>query len=360
MRRLKSGLFIFVVLLCGASARAQNDPDPRRDSAHHATVRIMAGEFDADRVFRRKRSASGVIITPEGHVLTARHAVFAGGGPADLYPEVWAGLVDPRQGYLLSNRAVRLRFVAADPVADLALFQIQPAAPRRGPARYPFLRLTNNLDLVYGQTLSVISYPHPNSPQSSSLKVGVVELDEISDWIKVEGDLLQGATGGAVVNERRELVGIPIKVAAQAVTLFDENTVPVGRIELERVGMLRSAEAIARFLGEALRDKFPQAVRPGFNLDALVVDERTKRPIPGATVGILTPEAVSPEFHITADELLSYGRSDGAGVCVLSRRLSGGHYIVKAVHPSYETEITEVSLTASTARLVIKMRPSTR
>jgi len=361
MLRLKScPLVLAALLLCAGGARAQAGAEPARDDPHRATVRIMAGEFDAGRVFRRKGSASGVIVSAEGHVLTARHAVFAGPGPGDLHPEIWAGLADPRQGRPLPNRAVRLRFVAADPKSDLALFQIQPAAPRRAPARYPFLRLATNLDLAYGDALSVVSYPHAGSPQSFSTRVGVVELDEMSDWIKVEGELLQGAAGGAAVNARRELVGIPVAVSAQTVTLFDEENVPVGRIELERVGMLRSAEAIARFLGEALRDKFPQAANGGFKLDALVVDERTRRPIPGATIGVLTPEAASPEFYVAADELLSYGRSDGKGECVLSRRLPTGRYIVKVVHPNYETEIAEVSLTPNADRLVIKMRPSPR
>lgn len=357
MRRLKSGLFILVLLLGASVSQAQPDPIHRRGNVNQATVRIIAGEFDANRIFRRKRSASGVIVSPDGYVLTARQAVFAGDGPADLYPEIWAGLADPRQGYMLPNRAVKLRFVAADPKTDLVLFQIQTTARRKTQPRYPFLRLATNLDLAYGDTLSVVGYTNDHATQSSNVTVAVVELDEISDWIKVEGDPLQGVSGGAVINARRELVGISIKVMPQAVTLFNESNVPVGQIELEKVGMLRSAEAIARFLSEALKDQFPQVANKGFNLDALVVDERTRRPIPGATIGILTPEAVSPEFYITADELLSYGRSDGKGECVLSRRLPAGRYIVKVVHPEYETEIAEVNLTPNTERLVIKMRP---
>ncbi len=70
--------------------------------------------------------------------------------------------------------------------------------------------------------------------------------------------------------------------------------------------------------------------------------------------------AASPEFYVAADELLSYGRSDADGECVLSRELSPGRYVVKAVHPDYRTELAEVSVTQGAARLVIKMRPGPR
>jgi S1-C subfamily serine protease len=294
-------------------------------------------------------------------VLTARHAVFAGEGPADFYTEVWATLPDPRREYAPPNRGVRLRFVAADPKTDLALFQIQPSSrAKTRQQRYPFLRLASGDGLAYGDALRVMSYAGADSSQTPYVTVSVVELDERSDWIKVDGDLLEGEAGAAVVNERRELVGIQLRIAPQAVTLFDEENAPAGRVELERVGMLRPAATIARFLDHAMRDAPARTTDARLRVDALVLDERTRKPIEGATVGVLKDGAASPEFYVTADELLSYGRSDAEGECVLSRELLPGRYVVKAVHPDYRTELSEVSVTQSTARLVIKMRPGPR
>lgn len=360
MQRLMSVLFILSLLACAEPALARADAEHRRDSASLAAVRIMAGEFDGAGVFRSRAAATGVLVTADGHVLTARHAVFAGEGPADLYPEVWATLPDPRREYAPPNRAVRLRFVAADPKSDLALFQIQPAARREAQQRYPFLRLADGPELAYGDSLRIVGFTGGDGPQGTGVMVSVIELDVSADWVKVDGRLLEGPVGAAVVNERRELVGIQIRVAPQAVTLFDETNTPTGRIQLERVGMLRPAAVIARFLGQALRETFPQSGELTLRVEALVLDERTGRPIMGATIGLLKKGAASPEFFVAADELLSYGRSDAAGECVLSRGVPPGRYIVKVVHPDYVAEIQEVSVTQKTGRLVIKMRPATR
>ncbi len=359
MRRLISILFTLSLVTCAPAVRAGVDVEHKRDSISLATVRIMAGEFDGAGVFRSKAAATGVLVTAEGHVLTARHAVFSGEGPADLYREVWATLPDPRQESALPNHAVRLRFVAADPRADLALFQIQPAKDKAS-QRYPFLRLAADPRIVYGDTLRVVGYGDTGELMSPGVTVSVVELDESSDWVKVDGAALEERAGAAAVNERRELVGIQIRIAPQAVTLFDDTNTPAGRIQLERVGMLRPAAVIARFLGQALHNTFPQSGEFQMRVDTLVLDEHTRRPISGATIGLLKGGAASPEVYVAADELVSYGRSDTAGECVLSRIVPPGRYVVKVVHPDYLTEIEEVSVTRKTGRLVIRMRPAAK
>jgi hypothetical protein len=357
MQRLLVLLFILSLTGWAPEAAARANAGHRRDSTSLAAVRIMAGEFDGAGVFRSRAAATGVLVTADGHVLTARHAVFAGGGPADLYPEVWAMLPDPRREYAPPNRAARLRFVAADPKSDLALFQIQPAAGRGAQPRYPFLRVAAGPRLAYGDALRVVGYAGGDDSQGSGVAASVVEFDEGSDWLKVDGDLLEDAAGAAAINERKELVGIQIAVAPHAVTLFDETNTPVGRIQLERVGMLRPAAVIERFLGRALRETFPQSGGLRLRVDALVLDERTRQPVEGATVGLLKDGAASPEFYVAADELLGHGRSNAAGECSLSHGVPPGRYVVKAVHPDYRTEIEEVNVTQKTGRLVVKLRP---
>jgi S1-C subfamily serine protease len=356
MQRLTGLLFFLSLLAFAPKVAARTDAEHGRDNAGLAAVRIMAGEIDGAGVFRSRVAAAGVLVSADGHVLTARHAVFAGEGPADLYPEVWATLPAPRRGHALPNRAARLRFVAADPKTDLALFQIRPAAGHRGPPRYPFLRLSAGHGLAFGDRLRVIGYAGGDGTQG--VTVSVVELGEGSDWMKVDGDLLQDPAGAPAVNERMELVGIQLRVAPQAVTLFDENHTPVGRIQLARVGMLRPAAVIARFLGQALRETPPQSRELTLSIE--VLDERTRRPVVGATAGLLKKGAAAPEFFVAAEELLSYGRSDAAGECVLSRSVPPGRYVIKVVHPDYMTEVEEVSVTQKTGRLIIRMRPATR
>lgn len=126
MRRLKFSLLIFIVLLSvsATQTRATVSFGLSPEKVNQAIVHIIAGEFDSNKVFQRKSSTSGVIISADGYILTTHHAVFTGTDATELYSEIWAVLVNPRQDYLLPNRAVKLRFVAADPASDLSLIHI--------------------------------------------------------------------------------------------------------------------------------------------------------------------------------------------------------------------------------------------
>lgn len=213
---------ICLALLAAApiAGRAQDaKPKPARADAVQqavlATVHILTGAMDAaSGEFEGKGSGSGVIISPEGLVLTARHVVFQKNVPAR---EVWAGLVDGRNPRLPPTRVKRMKIVAEDAALDLALLRIESKRGGESAERFPFLRLATSDDLVFGSPLSVVGFPAAGGATTTVTSVNVVGFDARQGWIKVEGSVMQGASGGAAVNERGELVGIASQVAADRV-----------------------------------------------------------------------------------------------------------------------------------------------
>jgi serine protease Do len=157
------------------------------------------------RVRRRGRSVgagSGVVITPDGFLLTSAHVVASGAG------RVLASFTDGRE--------LALRPVGADPLSDLAVLRADEPAPAAAP-------LGDAADLRVGQLVVAIGNPHGFE---SSVTAGVVSalgrslptraggtMRVVDDVIQTDAALNPGNSGGALVDGRGRVVGINTAVA---------------------------------------------------------------------------------------------------------------------------------------------------
>ena len=327
-----------------ASARADDAGPVRR--AVSATVRILTGSFGPEGQFRGQTSGSGVIISADGRVLTNHHVVFPEGGKQP-FPQVWAGLVDDKLGFAPPSRAVRLKFLAADPALDLALLEIQTKAGEKG-GPYPFLPMGSTAELFYGSRLRVVGFPAAGGPTTTVVETTVLGIDEEAGWIKVDGGIMRGVSGGAALSEKGELVGVPTQVQAdQEVPFLGDGNVPMGTIVLGTVGYVRSIEAVRTFLHRVADGPLPDpGAQPLLRVKGLVTDKDSKKPISGAVIGLLTPQASGGSGEIDAGDLLAYGRSGADGSFVANRVCRPGSYLVKVVHPQYKTLVRRVTVDA--------------
>ncbi|MCK6685935.1 MAG: trypsin-like peptidase domain-containing protein [Thermoanaerobaculia bacterium] len=339
----------------GPSPWAPQPSEPLR-RAVAATVRILGGQVNASGELVRQSSGSGVIITETGLILTCQHVIV---GPAGLVlPEIWAGLVDPETSYLPPNKAVKLRLVKADPQLDLALLQIDVRPGQQ--QRFPFLPIAPRTTTGYGSQLTILGFPEAGAPTMTVTTAGVVGLDLQGGWVKVDGGVMRGASGGAAVDAKGLLVGIPARVVTdEAIPVFDPfQQVPMGSVTLGQVALLRSPEAIYRFLGQiAGAPAGPaEAHMAGVLMSGRVAEEGTGRVIPGVVVGILHPHTDNPTSGITAGELMAYARTGADGRFTASRPLPPGRYIAKFVHPSYQTFLQPFELKVSEASFEVLLK----
>ncbi len=137
---------------------------------------------------------SGVLVSPEGYVLTNTHVI------RDARADVRVTLSDgqERQGKL----------IGIDPVSDLAVVQVQaPAIPLLPWGDSSRLRVAewvmavgNPFQLSGTVTLGIVSTVN----YRSGAQVG----SEYADFIQTDAAINPGNSGGALVNSRGELVGI--------------------------------------------------------------------------------------------------------------------------------------------------------
>jgi serine protease Do len=156
------------------------------------------------RVGRRRTAGggSGVVVTPDGFLLTSAHVVGSGSS------RVRASFTDGHE--------IGLRLVGADPLSDLALLRADAPAPAPAP-------LGDAAELRVGQLVVAIGNPHGFA---STVTAGVVSAlgrslptrsgataRVIDDVIQTDAALNPGNSGGALVDGRGRVVGINTAVA---------------------------------------------------------------------------------------------------------------------------------------------------
>jgi serine protease Do len=135
---------------------------------------------------------SGVMISPDGYVVTNSHVV------GDNVREITIALPDKRE--------IRGRVVGTDPATDIALLKIDVT-------NMPVLRWGDSSQLKVGEWVLAIGSPFQ---LSQTVTAGIVSATgrsnvgfaEYEDFIQTDAAINPGNSGGALVNSRGELIGI--------------------------------------------------------------------------------------------------------------------------------------------------------
>ncbi len=153
-----------------------------------------------ERTFLYEAMGSGVIISPEGYIVTNNHVV------QDAY-EVTVTLNDRRE----YNASI----VGTDPSSDIALIRINEEG-------LPILSYGNSDDVKIGEWVLAVGNPFN---LTSTVTAGIVSAKArninilgsqgaIESFIQTDAAVNQGNSGGALVNTEGELVGINAAIAS--------------------------------------------------------------------------------------------------------------------------------------------------
>ncbi|MBK9081749.1 MAG: trypsin-like peptidase domain-containing protein [Rhizobiales bacterium] len=244
------------------------------DRVGHAVVRI-----DVKRGGAPAGAGSGVIVSPDGFVLTNSHVVQG------------ARVVEAT---LLDGRTLTARVLGDDPDTDLALLRVDEAAT------LPFAPLGDSSVLKRGQIAVAIGNP---LGFDATVTAGVVSAlgrslrsrngRMIEDVIQTDAALNPGNSGGPLVNARGEVIGINtaiiqgaqgicFAVAANTASFVLGEIVRHGRVRRAYVGVGAAVATLPRRI--ALRLGLAQAT------GALVT--AVERGSPADEAGVLTGDIV--------------------------------------------------------------------
>ena len=149
----------------------------------------------------RQGAGSGVIISPDGYIVTNNHVV-------DDADEISVVLNDKRE--------FNAKLIGTDPSTDIALIKIDASG-------LPTLKFSNSDNLKLGEWVLAVGNPFN---LTSTVTAGIVSAKSrdiginpdqmrIESFIQTDAAVNPGNSGGALVNTRGELVGINTAIASQ-------------------------------------------------------------------------------------------------------------------------------------------------
>ena len=166
-------------------------PDP-------AVQRFAGITLGTPRQLRQRAQGSGVMVSPDGYILTNYHVVAAA---QDIVVVLWDG------------RVAQARLIGSDRETDLAVLRIDGS-------ELPALALDPEIPVAVGDVALAIGNPFG---LGQTVTQGIVSgtgrnrlnLSTYEDFIQTDAAINRGNSGGALVNARGELIGINTAVLSR-------------------------------------------------------------------------------------------------------------------------------------------------
>jgi S1-C subfamily serine protease len=342
---------------------------------------------------------SAVIVRADGVIATCYH-VIADERSGRLFDEIYFDLYKDALRGSAKSRRYRVEPVRLDRAFDLALLVIKDDdGEKSSESAFPALGLADSRKVQLLDSVIIIGYP-ASGLAGVTVNTGNVEgVDSLGNWIKTDARLIHGNSGGAAVNSKGKLIGIPTKVLVdKKVVDEDGDGFPDGEREYGAVGFLRPSHFVARMLDKleeprALRRKMNKsqdggddddddspnramkvtkpksapaepkatpgepAATPGASLvgvRGLVRSEQDDNPVAGARVGLVRAGTT----EVSAESLLAWGSANAGGEFELNRPVPPGKYTIVVRALGYAAHSLDVEIKQKGAPIVIRLRPS--
>ncbi len=327
---------IAFVLSHGNSAAAQAAPMVGAELERIVTAVGQVVSPDGD---SKETRGSGVIISPDGLVVTCYHVLGRNTRPGAAVE------FDPVDGKTLfrlpdPKRALRLVVARTAPEYDLALLRITTFADGRPLAKggqFQSLPIGKAEELRLLDPVYIIGFPQVGGDTVTVIEGRVAGKDAVNQWLKLDASVSRGYSGGAVVNARGELVGVPAEIRADIENLGG-GSAREAAVLYGLLSWVRPVELVARLVASS-RDA-PLLSSPMLTTGVIrgVVVSTQGAPLSGALVGLLKEGSQTA----TQENLLTYARTDNRGEFTL--RTAPGSYTLRAHCAGYRTASQPVKL----------------
>jgi len=247
--RIVAGLVMLVLVMPAAAPSAQEPapagiPESLRSSVDAAValvkpalvrIEVVTPDYYEGREVKYESSGSGVIITPEGHVVTNHHV---------------AGRATRMVCTLSTKEKIEARLVGRDPLSDIALLKLAPESPRQFPTA-PWgdsaqvkvgdhvLAMGSPMALSQSVTLGIISNTEMIMPRwfgpMRRMDEDGEDVGSFVVWLGHDAQIYGGNSGGPLVNLQGEIIGInEIRVGGLGGAIPSELAQRVASVLLEK------------------------------------------------------------------------------------------------------------------------------
>src|SRR5213594_3779728 len=187
---------------------------------------------------RRSGMGSGVIVTPDGHIITNNHVI-------DGARELTVTLPDKRE--------FKGKVIGTDPKTDLALIKVEARD-------LPYVAWGDSSKLQVGEYVLAVGNPFGlNSTVTlgivSALGRGHMGITQYEDFIQTDAAINPGNSGGALVDTAGELVGINTAIVSQTGGYQGVGfAVPANMAKPVFESLVKNGKVVRGYLGVAIQD----------------------------------------------------------------------------------------------------------
>lgn len=236
--------------------------------------------FNIPKERREKALGSGVIVSPEGYILTNNHVI-------DHATEVTVTLADKRD--------FKAKVIGTDPRTDIAVLKIDGS-------NFPALTLGDSSKVEVGDVVLAVGNPFG---LGQTVTAGIVSatgrslggaIEEVEDFIQTDAPINHGNSGGALVDDEGHLIGINTAILPgngggnQGIGF----AVPINLARHDLDSILKNGKVERGYLGI-----LPQDVTPAM-AKALGVEKAE-----GALVGDVTPNSPAAKSGLQKGDIIT-------------------------------------------------------
>ena len=234
--------------------------------------------FSIPKERREKSLGSGVIVSPEGYILTNNHVV-------EHATDITVTLRDKRE--------LKARVVGTDPRTDIAVLKIDGT-------NFPCVTLGDSSKVQVGDIALAIGNPFGvgqtlTSGIISAMGRGNLGIEEVEDFIQTDAPINPGNSGGALIDDEGRLIGINTAIISgnsggnQGIGF----AVPVNLARHVMDQILKNGKVERAYLGILPQDVTPSLAR------AFGVKEAR-----GAVVSAITPDGPASHSELKQGDII--------------------------------------------------------
>jgi len=257
-------------------------------------------------------AGSAVMIEATGLVVTTLHQVQDKNGR--IAEDIFLTLPSPEDNFggLDKSKKHRLTLFRASPVYDLALLTIDNRAGAFAFVPFADPQSVHLLDPVY-----ILGYPELGGDSITISRGIIAGRDDWEGWFKLDTHLVHGYSGGAVLNERGELLGVPVQKRVDYSTLNLSEESPQATMSVSSIDFVRPVSVIRQL-------RTSEAAGPAVVVAGQVIGA-TGNAVAGALIALLQgrPQVVNHE------NLLAYRWTADDGAFSLSAAAEDGDYTIR-------------------------------
>jgi serine protease Do len=227
---------------------------------------------------RQKGAGSGVIISPDGYILTNNHV---------------AGDAEDIKVKLGDGREMKARLVGADQETDLAVIKIDAQG-------LPFARLGDSEALEQGEWVIALGSPFG---LQQTMTAGIVSATgraipgagQFTSFIQTDASINPGNSGGPLVNMKGEVVGINTMIFSRSGGSEGIGfAIPARLATGVYAQLIKNGRVTRGYLGVTLNDVTPAVARAvGYTgKEGAIVNDLAKEDAPAAKAGLRSGDVI--------------------------------------------------------------------